>query len=171
MTSWLEPPTPSQEYFSHFTWAALPNRISQLLFKEISILKYRTVALHLIFANSNAREKPVLHTEIGTMCLNIHFRLTAFSHHQVVPTLIFYWQKYFWNHNQNAAFWRWVNVPSAFSVCRIVPRIIGWFNIPSVISQFTSTLPIWKKKPKKQHIWPDKVRASFSSSCRHFQRQ
>lgn len=116
--------------------------VLQLPFKEISALKQRPGRLDSVSANSNVSENPVLPAEI---CLSGCFGLTAFSHHQVVSTLIFYGQEYFWDHNQDAALRRWVDIPSALSVCRVVPRIVGWFNISSVISQFPSTLPVWKR--------------------------
>lgn len=108
--------------------------------KEISALQQRPGRLHSVSANSNACENPVLPIEL---CPSGCFRLTAFSHHQVVSTLVFYGQEYFGDHDQDAALRWWVDIPSALSVCRVVPRIVGWFNISSVISQFPSTLPVW----------------------------
>lgn len=91
-------------------------------FEEISAVKQRPGRLHSLSAESNACESPVLPSEI---CLSGCFRLTAFSHHQVVSTLVFYGQEYFWDHNQDASLRRWVDIPGALGVCRVVPRIVG----------------------------------------------
>lgn len=91
-------------------------------------------------------------------------RLTAFSHHQVVSTLIFDGQEYFWDHDQDAALGRRVDAPSALGVCRVVPRIVGWFNISSVVSQLPSTLPVWKRNTQCKTRQRE---AALQPSCSH----
>lgn len=95
---------------------------------------------------------------------------TVFTHHQDIPTFIFRWQEDFRHHNQNLALWRWVDVPSAFHICRIVSRVIRRFNIASEFAQFPTTLTVCKKTNKKMlgyqlRKWQSKEIAALPCEC------
>ena len=76
---------------------------------------------------------------------HLQLELTALSHHQVVSTFILNGQENLWYDNEDPAFGRWVDGPSAFNVCWIVPRVVGWLNVAGEISQLPSTLSVCER--------------------------
>lgn len=68
--------------------------------------------------------------------------LTALSHDQIVPTLIFNGKVDLRYNDQDSALGRRGDGPGALDVCRVVAGVVGRFNKACVFSELSSTVPV-----------------------------
>lgn len=72
--------------------------------------------------------------------------LTALSHDQIVPTLVFNGKVDLGYHDKDSALGGRDDGPGALDVGRVVARVVGGFDIAGVFSQLSSTVSVWQQQ-------------------------